>query len=192
MKRRIATAASIWFEIWGVVDPGQKNFDFYRQISEKFQFFQAILQNNIEFCRHISENFDFFRQLKNFDFPRKKFPFTATSGQIILFLFKSNHFRTYFLYMIRYNNISRPFHDFNDPPATPRPKSGGRDLRQRRCPPRMAPRLAPRAMAPASLKFVSTRICMLQVARACRGIARLKHEIAQRIVIPDRLNTRSY
>src|SRR6218665_645772 len=42
---------SIWFEIWRVVDPGQTNFDFYRQISEKFQFFQAI---------------------KKFDFPSKK------------------------------------------------------------------------------------------------------------------------
>ena len=40
------------------------------------------------------------------------------SGQIILFLFKSNHFRIYFLYMIRYNNISRPVHDPNEPPAT--------------------------------------------------------------------------
>src|SRR6218665_1536050 len=33
--------------------------------------------------------------------------------------------------MIRYNNISRPVHDFNDPPATlpatPCPKSWGRD-----------------------------------------------------------------
>ena len=38
---------------------GSKNFDFYRQISKKFQFFQAILQKNIEFCRQISENFDF-------------------------------------------------------------------------------------------------------------------------------------
>src|SRR6218665_1598610 len=81
---------------------GSTNFDFYRQISEKFQFFQAILQKNIEFSRKISENFDFFRQLKKNDFPSKKCPFTATSGQIILFLFKSNHFRTYFLYMIRY------------------------------------------------------------------------------------------
>src|SRR6218665_1116484 len=102
-EKDIATSASIWFEIWGVVDPGQENFDFYRQISEKFQFFQAILQKNIEFCRQISENFDFFRQLKTFDFPSKNCPFTVTctSGQIILFLFKINHFRTYFLYMIR-------------------------------------------------------------------------------------------
>src|SRR6218665_1782898 len=44
---------------------GSTNFDFYRQISEKFQFFQAILQKNIEFSRQISENFDFFRQLKH-------------------------------------------------------------------------------------------------------------------------------
>src|SRR6218665_1215749 len=71
-QRRIATAASIWFEIWGVVDPGQKNFDFYRQIFEKFQFFQQILQKNIEFCRQISENFDFFRQLKKFGFSKQK------------------------------------------------------------------------------------------------------------------------
>src|SRR6218665_1658727 len=86
------------------------------QISEKFQFFQAILQKNIEFSRKISENFDFFRQLKKLIFQAKKCPFTAISGQIILFLFKSNHFRTYFLYMIRYRAISRPVHDPNDPP----------------------------------------------------------------------------
>src|SRR6218665_2928173 len=72
IKRRIATAASMWFEIWGVVDPGQNNFDFYRQISENFHLCQAILQKNIEFCRQISENFDFFTQLKKFDFPSKK------------------------------------------------------------------------------------------------------------------------
>src|SRR6218665_243892 len=94
--RRTATAASIWFKIWWVVDPGQKNLDFYRQISEKFQFFQAILQKNIEFCRQISENFDLFQAIKTIDFPSKKSQFTATSGQIILFLFKSHHFRTYF------------------------------------------------------------------------------------------------
>src|SRR6218665_1922016 len=58
-------------------------------------------------------------KLKKFDFPSKNCPFIATSGQIILFLFKSNHFRTYFLYMIRYNNISRPVHDSNAPPAPP-------------------------------------------------------------------------
>ena len=45
--------------VWnlGVVDPCKKNFDFHRHISEKFHFFQAILQKNIEFCRQISENY---------------------------------------------------------------------------------------------------------------------------------------
>src|SRR6218665_3407138 len=89
--------------MWEVVEPGQKNFDFNRQISEKFQFFSGNSKNSI--------------------FQAKNCPFTAISWQIILFLFKSNHFRTYFLYMIRYNNISRPVHDSNDPfatlPATP-------------------------------------------------------------------------
>src|SRR6218665_1515487 len=72
IKRWIATAASIWFEIWGVVDPDQKNFDFYRQISEKFQFFQAILQKNIEFCRQISEIFLFFQAIKKIRFSKQK------------------------------------------------------------------------------------------------------------------------
>src|SRR6218665_3656150 len=48
---------------------------------------------------------------------------------------KSNHFRAYFLYMIRYNNISRPVHAPNAPlrpslrPPTRPPcqKYGGRD-----------------------------------------------------------------
>ena len=48
--------------------------------------------------------------------------FTAISGKIILFLFKSHHCRTYFLYMIRYNNILRPVHD---PPTTLLPKIWG-------------------------------------------------------------------
>src|SRR6218665_3017348 len=66
-----------------------KNFNFPRQISEKFRFSQAISQ-------------------KNFNFPGKNWPFTATSEQVILFLFKSHHFRTYFQYMIRYNILRPP------------------------------------------------------------------------------------
>src|SRR6218665_2547443 len=97
-------AASIWFEIWGVVGPGKK-IDFSRQISEKNSFFSG----------------NFTKQFRYF--PGKNWPFTATSGQIILFLFKSHHFRTYFLYMIRYNNISRP-HD----PMRP-PRSSAQNLR---------------------------------------------------------------
>src|SRR6218665_1041845 len=68
-RARLA-AASIWFEIWGVVDLAQQNFDFSRQISEKFRFFQAIspkisifkqIWKNIDFSRQISRNVGFLR-----------------------------------------------------------------------------------------------------------------------------------
>src|SRR6218665_2332359 len=115
----------------GVVDPGQKNFDFYRQISEKFQFFQAILHKNIEFCGQISENFDFFRQLKKLIFQAKKVHLQLPLGKLFYFSSKVTTFEHTSLYMIRYNNISRPVHDSNAPPAPlpspPCPKSGGRD-----------------------------------------------------------------
>ena len=79
---------------------------FSSNFTQKIWFFQANF-------RKIS---NFFRQLKFFsDFPGKSLSFTATSGQIILFLFKSHHFQTYFLYMISYNNISRPVHDPHNP-----------------------------------------------------------------------------
>jgi len=58
----------------------------------------------------------------------KSWLFTVISGQISLFLFKSHHFRKYFLYMIRYNNILRPVHDPTIPlwpPTTPLPKIWG-------------------------------------------------------------------
>src|SRR6218665_512679 len=76
------------------------------------------------------QNSDFLGKFpKNIDFPGKNWLFTAISGQIILFLFKSHHFRTYFLYMIRYNIYftTRPRrHDPpRDPPRPPPPKSGG-------------------------------------------------------------------
>src|SRR6218665_1875577 len=80
-----------------------------------FNFFRQFYKRVSSFAGKFPKILIFFRQLKKFDFPSKNCPFTATSGQIILFLFKSNHFRTYFLYMIRYNNISRPVHDSNDP-----------------------------------------------------------------------------
>src|SRR6218665_987263 len=73
------------------------------------------------------KNSDFSDNLKKIEFPGKKFAiysYICTSWQIILFLFKSQHFRTYFLYMIRYNNISRPP---CDPPRPLCSKSGGRD-----------------------------------------------------------------
>ena len=77
------------------------------------------------FQGNFPKNSTFFRQFKQFDFPGKNCSFTANSGQIILFLFKSHNFRTYFLYMIRYNNISRPVHDPLQPPRPLCPKPGG-------------------------------------------------------------------
>src|SRR6218665_2563173 len=90
-----------------------KKFYFYRQISEKFQFFRQFYKRISSFAGKIPNILIFSGNYKNSIFEAKNCPFTATSGQIILFLSKSNHFRTYFLYM--HNNISRPVHDSNDP-----------------------------------------------------------------------------
>ena len=46
-----STEASIWFEIWGVVDPGQKISIYSGNFTNK----------KIDFSEQISENFDFFR-----------------------------------------------------------------------------------------------------------------------------------
>src|SRR6218665_1900758 len=57
------------------------------------------------------------------DYPDKICHLQLNSGQIILFRLKSQHFRTYFLYMIRSNNVSQPVHDLppHDPMLPPRP-----------------------------------------------------------------------
>ena len=101
------------------MEPGKK-IDFSTEIFEKCRFLQAISLKNFDFSRQISPKFPFFRKFKtNFEFPSKNWPFTETSWQIILFLFKSHHFRTYFLYMIRYNNNSRPVYDTTTPLRPP-------------------------------------------------------------------------
>src|SRR6218665_1251576 len=127
-------AGSIWFEIWGVVDPDTKKNQFFQaNFREKKSIFQAISQKTLIFKANywkmfsrqfqkensifpskFPKSFDFFQGiLIFFDFPSKISPFTATSGQVILFLFKSHHFRTYFLHMII----------FHDPSTTPLPKT---------------------------------------------------------------------
>src|SRR6218665_3468282 len=98
-----------------------KRIDFSGKFTKNFDF-SGNLTKYCDFSKQISEKFRFFRQFY--------WLFTAISGQIILglFLFKSHHFRTHFLYMIKYNNIFRPIHNPHAPPApptTPLPKIGG-------------------------------------------------------------------
>src|SRR6218665_3632835 len=59
------TAASIWFEIWRVLDPGQQNFDISRQISKKFPSFQAISQKISIFQDKFLKHLDFPGNVKN-------------------------------------------------------------------------------------------------------------------------------
>src|SRR6218665_162275 len=61
-----APAASIWFEIWGVLDPDQNNFDFYRKISKKNRFFHAISQKNSIFQAKIGHLQQLLRKLYYF------------------------------------------------------------------------------------------------------------------------------
>ena len=99
-----------------------KNFDFVSGNFTKNRFFRANIRKLLIFSDNFVQNFDFSWQIsEKYRFSRKKLAF---SGQIILFFCKSHHFRTYFLYMIRYNNILRP-HDPVQPPTTPLPKIWG-------------------------------------------------------------------
>src|SRR6218665_3715343 len=117
------------FDIFFQIIIFTKNFYFSRQISERFRFFQVISPKSStlqgKFPRKISnslsnftENFNFLGNFtKNFDFQGKNWLFTGISGQIILVIFKSHHFRTYFLYIMRYNKMLRPIHDPYDHPS---------------------------------------------------------------------------
>ena len=98
-KERISLRSSGVNLVWNLgvmVDPGQKNFDFSRQISENFVFFRQFHTKIWFFPGKFSKNFNFLGNFTKIShFPGKNWSFTAISGQIILFLFKSHHFRTY-------------------------------------------------------------------------------------------------
>ena len=79
------------------------------------------LVKKFDFFRQIFKKIVFFRQFhKNIRFSRQKLAISSTPGQTVLFLFKSHHIRTYFLYIIRYNTISRFVHDPTTPLRPPR------------------------------------------------------------------------
>src|SRR6218665_1143136 len=62
----------------------------------KYLFFLAISQknSNTNFPGKFPKNSNFFRQFhQKFRFSRPNWPFTATSGHIILFLFERHHFQ---------------------------------------------------------------------------------------------------
>src|SRR6218665_2502477 len=102
----ITSAASIWFEIWGVVDPGKKirfsrkvsmflgNFtkkiDFLGQISEKFRFLTDDFTKNCTFFKANFQRISIFRQFhKKIRFSEKKSPkfrfFQVISPKISIF-----------------------------------------------------------------------------------------------------------
>src|SRR6218665_1702639 len=84
-KHVFHSAASIWFEIWGFVDP-RKKIRFSRQISRKFGFFQAISQKISIFqanFRKVSIFSQYFT--KNFDFLTKIGHLKLLLGKLFLF-----------------------------------------------------------------------------------------------------------
>src|SRR6218665_1821563 len=121
----LETAASIWFEIWGSWIRVKK-IHFSRQISDKFRFFPGKFSKNFDFSsKKILITF-FSHLLQNFPLSRGQIcHLQLNSGQIILFHLESHHFRTYFLYTVRYNNVSRHSktlpRPFCDSPNNPQP-----------------------------------------------------------------------
>jgi len=62
-------AASIWFEIWGVVDPRQQKFRFFKANFREISIFQAILKKIRFFQGKFLKYFDSSRQIfKKFRF----------------------------------------------------------------------------------------------------------------------------
>src|SRR6218665_663636 len=60
LATKMSPAASIWFKIWGGSCIRVKKFRFYRKLSEKFGFFQAISQTKKStFQGKFSNNLDF-------------------------------------------------------------------------------------------------------------------------------------
>ena len=109
------------------------NFQKISTFPGRFRFFQANWQKISIFPGKLTKNFDYYQaKLSEWPFlviyskmsiyPDNICHLQLNSRQIILFRLKSHHFRTYFLNMISYNNVSQLVHD---PPAIPQPKIWG-------------------------------------------------------------------
>src|SRR6218665_2592575 len=103
IKRRIATAASIWFEIWGVVDPGKKNSIYTGKFPKNFNFFRQFYKRISSFAGKFPKLF-IFSGNKKIDFPSKKSPLILQLplGKLFYFSSKVTTFEHTSLYMIRY------------------------------------------------------------------------------------------
>src|SRR6218665_1254138 len=100
--------------MWGVVDPGKKN----RFLKANFRKISILSGNFTKEYRILQANFrkfQFFQAIKKIRFSKQNIYIYSYLWANYSISLQSNHFRTYFLYMIRYNNISRPVHDSNDP-----------------------------------------------------------------------------
>jgi len=104
--------------VWnlGVVDPGKTNFNFSRQVSEKFRFFSRNFTKKCQFSRQISENFDNFRQFKKNRFSRQKLANYSNFWANYSISLQRSPLSNILPVHDRYNNISRPV---NDPPEMP-------------------------------------------------------------------------
>jgi len=109
------TAASIWFEIWESWIRVKKSI-FPDKFPKNFDLFLDNFTQKIRFSRQISEKFRYYKAIsQELRFSREKLAIYSYFWANYSMSLQSHHFRTYFLYMIRYNNISRPVHDPHDP-----------------------------------------------------------------------------
>src|SRR6218665_2086 len=102
----------------GVVDPGKKISISTGKFPKNFNFFRQFYKRISSFPGKIPKILIFFLGLKKLIFQAKNVHLQLPLGKLFYFSSKVTTFEHTSLYMIRYNNISRPVHDSNDPPAT--------------------------------------------------------------------------
>src|SRR6218665_1519559 len=95
-----------------------KKFRFLQANFRKISIFSGNFTKEYRVFQANFRNFLFFQAIKKIDFPSKKMSiYSYSSGHIIIFLFKSNHFRTYFLYTTPTTHLRPSLRPPHDPPA---------------------------------------------------------------------------